>query len=60
MGRRDWLALFFGLAVIAGLTLLRAADPYALVVASAAGMVAAAALNGARLAWVSRRFRSRS
>src|SRR5690606_19642318 len=33
MGRRRWLAFFFGLAVIAGLTLLRAADPYALVVA---------------------------
>jgi Predicted transmembrane sensor domain len=33
MGRRGWLALLFGLAVIAGLTLLRAADPYALVVA---------------------------
>src|SRR5690606_4282660 len=33
MGRRGWLAFFFGLAVIAGLTLLRAADPYALQVA---------------------------
>jgi adenylate cyclase len=33
MGRRGWLALLFGLAVIAGLTLLRAADPYALSVA---------------------------
>jgi adenylate cyclase len=33
MGRRGWLALLFGLAVIAGLTLFRAADPYALVVA---------------------------
>jgi adenylate cyclase len=33
MGRRGWLALLFGLAVILGLTLFRAADPYALVVA---------------------------
>jgi adenylate cyclase len=33
MGRRGWLALLFGLVVIAALTLLRAADPYALVVA---------------------------
>ena len=33
MGRRGWLALLFGLVVIAGLTLLRAADPYPLVVA---------------------------
>ncbi|MCP8882486.1 adenylate/guanylate cyclase domain-containing protein [Devosia sp. XJ19-1] len=33
MGRRGWLTFLFGLAVIAGLTLLRAADPYALVVA---------------------------
>jgi adenylate cyclase len=33
MGRRGWLAIVFGLAVIAGLTLFRAADPYALVVA---------------------------
>ncbi|QYO78167.1 CHASE2 domain-containing protein [Devosia salina] len=33
MGRRGWLALLFGLAVIAGLTLVRAADPYALAVA---------------------------
>ena len=33
MGRRGWLALLFGLAVIICLTLFRAADPYALVVA---------------------------
>jgi adenylate cyclase len=33
MGRTGWLAIVFGLAVIAGLTLFRAADPYALVVA---------------------------
>ncbi len=33
MGRRGWLALLFGLAVILCLTLFRAADPYALVVA---------------------------
>ncbi len=33
---------------------------YALVLASGIGMVIAAALHGARLAWVSRRFRSRS
>ena len=31
-----------------------------LVLASGTGMVAAAALHGARLAWISRRFRSRS
>lgn len=34
--------------------------PFALVWASALGFVAAAALHGARLAWVNRRFRSRS
>jgi MATE family multidrug resistance protein len=34
--------------------------PLGLVLASGAGMIAAAALNGGRLAWVSRRFRSRS
>jgi len=33
MGRRGWLALIFGLSVIAGLTLLRAADPYPVQVA---------------------------
>ncbi|MBB4050793.1 adenylate cyclase [Devosia subaequoris] len=33
MGRRGWLALLFGLTVIAGLTLLRAADPYPVQVA---------------------------
>ncbi|WP_297108322.1 adenylate/guanylate cyclase domain-containing protein [uncultured Devosia sp.] len=33
MGRREWLALLFGLALIAGLTLWRAADPFALRVA---------------------------
>jgi adenylate cyclase len=33
MGRRGWLALLFGLMVIAGLTLLRAADPYPVQVA---------------------------
>jgi adenylate cyclase len=33
MGRREWLALLFGLAAVAGLTLLRAADPYPLQVA---------------------------
>lgn len=33
MGRRGWLALLFGLMVIAGLTLLRASDPYPVQVA---------------------------
>jgi len=33
MGRRGWLALLFGLTVIVGLTLLRAADPYPVQVA---------------------------
>lgn len=33
MGRRVWLALFFGLAVLSGLTVLRASDPYILKVA---------------------------
>ncbi|MBJ3785452.1 CHASE2 domain-containing protein [Devosia sediminis] len=33
MGRRGWLALLFGIAAISGLVLLRAADPYMLVVA---------------------------
>ena len=33
MGRRGWLALLFGLTVVAGLTLLRAADPYPVQVA---------------------------
>ena len=33
MGRRGWLALLFGLMVIASLTLLRAADPYPVQVA---------------------------
>lgn len=33
MGRRGWIAVLFGLAIIIALTLLRAADPYAVRVA---------------------------
>jgi multidrug resistance protein, MATE family len=52
---------FFVITGGAGVLLIHwGLGPKALVIASGLGMVAAALLNGARLAWVSSRFRSRS
>ena len=52
---------FFVITGGLGLLLVHAGiGPNALVFASGLGMIAAALLNGGRLVWISRRFRSRS